>query len=311
MDKLKNGDLIKVNYSGKEASAKFLKLNGDGTKMNVVVQARLQWLPVSDFIGMGEKEEKGQEPKKEVKASKETKVKTDSPKPEKKAKKQPETSADETKGDASEETTSEKKEAEKPVKLSAHQIKILEAIKDAKLTEINEIAMRSGILNPQIRKAADGLIKSGYLIIEETEQTGTHYQLTETGIQLIENQNNQNTEIMAKKKVTKKAPAKVVKAKKEGKVELSKKDQIIALLKNKDLTITDVAEKMDTDVNYVREIKASIQKKMDEPDKDSKKGKVFKMLQSGKSAKEIAVTLKVSSVYVYKIKGQMTSAGVL
>lgn len=306
---LKNGDLILVKLDGEECKAKFLKLNSDGTKMNVFVKAKLLWVAPDTFIGMAQplaivgKDEN---------TAQEAKVEATAPAPKAKAKgskkgaQAAENKAESTQAEEPAKTEGAKEASLKSLKLSATQSKVLTAIAqvpDGKEIDILNLAEITGILNPQIRKAAEGLVSAGLITMTDEKETGTKFQITESGEQL-------NNTPMAKKAAKK--PAKKVKAKSSGDAnEPSKRDQIVNLLKNKDLSVDDIADKMDTDPNYVREIKASLNKKMDEPEKGTTKREVFDLLKKGKSAKEAAASAKVSTVYVYKIQKQMQAAGVI
>lgn len=299
---LKNGDLIMVKLEGEEAKAKFLKASADETKINVFVKSKLKWIPSEDFIGMAEPlsfvGKSGQDAGKPAAPAPAKEKKKAAKKAEKAAPNEPESTIAPEAG----KDEGEGAQAPEELKLSQTQSKILTALAEkSKPMDILTLAEVTGILNPQIRKASEGLVSAGLITFEEKNETGAVLEITEKG----------KTFNPMAKKAAKKAPKKV-KAKKEGDASApSKRDQVLNLLKNKDLSIEDIAEKLDTDPNYVREIKASTSKKMEEPDKNSTKGIVFAALKKGKSAKEVAASAKVSTVYVYKIQKQMQSAGLI
>lgn len=313
MSNLKNGDLIMIRYNGEEAKAKFLKKNADETKLNVFAKGKLLWVPATDFIGMAEPlsivkndggddkvvaEKSAKDPKKDSRESKKTKeTKIAAPKEAEQGQETPSgVEAGENTGGG------ESSSNEKEISLTKHQAAVLDYLitkgeggSDDPLT----ISEETGLLVPQINKAADGLAKAGLITRDESKETGIKLILTQKGFTMS-----------TKKKSTKnRAAVKKMKPAAKGEASLSKRDQVIALLKDKALTINDIAEKLDTDPNYVREIKTSISKKIEEPETNTTKGKIWKMLKDGKTAKEVADKVGKSSVYVYKIQKQMVSSG--
>ncbi len=327
MSNLKNGDLIMIKLEGKEVKAKYLKENGDGNKIQVFAGGKLQWVPIEDYTGpaqpldlsnntkaevkkatdkvVASAEGKGEGDKKEEnnpkKDSRESKTKA---KADKKAKKGAESGQEQSSPVAAAQNEGEAESAsnEPEIELTKTQATVLEHLIGKGIDvseELNELSLATGLLNPQIEIAAMELVTAGLITREENQETGIRYKIT------------QNALDMKKKSPKNRAAVKKMKPAAKGEAALSKRDQVIALLKDKALTVNDIAEKLDTDPNYVREIKTSINKKVDEPEAGSVKAKIWKLLKDGKTAKEVAEKVEKSSVYVYKIQKQMVSAGVL
>lgn len=315
MSNLKNGDLIMIKYNGEEVKAKFLKTNADGSKLNVLAKGKLTWIPVSDHIGMAEpldlskkKDDKvvgsadakkdSRESKGAKKDSRESKKIESSELAEQGQEPSTEVEAGQNKGGG------ESSSNEKEISLTKHQAAVLDFLiskGEGGSENPYEISVETGLLVPQIEKAAEGLVKAGLILRSESKETGVILSLTQKGFTM---------KTAAKKSATKnRAAVKKMKPAAKGDAVVSKRDQVIALLKDKSLTINDIAEKLDTDPNYVREIKTSISKKIEEPESGSTKAKIWKMLKDGKSVKEVAEKMEKSSVYVYKIQKQMVSSG--
>lgn len=99
--------------------------------------------------------------------------------------------------------------------------------------------------------------------------------------------------------------------KQSGEVEVSKKNRVITLLKNPDLTVKQISEMTGAAQSYIRGIRERAAKKMEEPKAGSIKRKVYDALRAGGTLVDVAKRCKVTVSYAYQIRQQMLSAKII
>jgi DNA-directed RNA polymerase specialized sigma subunit len=99
--------------------------------------------------------------------------------------------------------------------------------------------------------------------------------------------------------------------KQSGEVEVSKKNRVLTLLKNPDLTVKQISEMTGAAQSYIRGIRERAAKKMGEPKAGSIKRKVYDALRAGGTLVDVAKRCKVTVSYAYQIRQQMLSAKII
>jgi hypothetical protein len=310
MEKLNKGDFIVIKFEKKLAHAKVVAHVPEKGRINVFTQGTLKWIDDSAFVRMGEKGAS-------LKAGEFVKPKKES--------------SDDIKKEIAElgksGTTHSVVMDDKVIPLSGETVRIekessVASIADQpsvniELTETDEMYLAPfrkgktgksltveqvsdmvGKSTPATAHALHRLCGLGYLELLNSELK--EYALSIRGLK-----HNTGT---AKK--TADVP-KLKTDKKSGEVALSKKDRVLALLKNPDLSVKQIAEMTGAAQSYIRGIRERTAKKMDVPEEGSIKRKVYDALRAGGTLVDVAKRCKVTISYAYQIRQQMLSAKII
>ena len=274
MDGLIKGDLInvfvvdKITKAEKKTKAKFLKFNGDKTRLNVLVQGKMAWVDAEKYEGKSDKldfsnKEKAKEAVKESKG--EEKDHFDP----------------EIKGFKDNPLGSKQEKPAKELKTKHGLIfnKIKEVIKKHKRIEISDLSDKTGFHNEQIESAIYSFVKDGSFVREVTEENKIYFSIKEE----------------PKIKTVKKSN------------EITKYDRIINLVKAGH-SHAEIAEILNTSEGYIRDIVLMHMKKMKIPKEGTLKKEIFDLIKLGESVKDVAKKVGKSYTYINKIKRQMSTS---
>lgn len=306
MEKLKKGDFIIIKYERKLAHAKVVNPPNKLGRYNVFTQGKLRWLDVDTFVRMGEKDASlkagefitNKENLKSVPKIVAPSGESLSPVPdaiinngvEKLANKIDELAV-------SEFETAIKSVASVITTDDEMYMAPFRKGKTGKTLTVEQLSDAVGKSTPATKHAVERLVALGYLDLISADIH--EYALSIKGLKHIPGTAKPKSEIPK------------LKTEKSGEVKLSKKNRVLTLLKNPELTVKQIAEMTTSSQSYIRGIKERSAKKMELPEAGTKKREVYDALLLGGTLVEVSKKCKVTISYAYQIRQQMQSAKII
>jgi DNA-binding Lrp family transcriptional regulator len=170
--------------------------------------------------------------------------------------------------------------------------------KSGKTMTVEQVSDAVGKSTPATKHAVERLASMGYLDLINAELH--EYALSIKGLKHIPGNVKPASDVK-----------KLKTDKKSGEVELTKKDRVLTLLKNPNLTVKEIAETTGASQSYIRGVRERAAKKMDVPEKGSVKRAVYDALRAGGTLVDVAKRCKVTISYAYQIRQQMLSAKII
>ena len=312
MKTLKKGDFIVIKFGKKLAHAKVINPPNQLERMNVFTQGTLKWIDAADFVRMGEK---GASLKKgdfitnseNLKASKPGSIHVEMndkkiPLSGKTVRIENESSMASVLDEPEPENKLEhgaypgpKKTAPK-ISITTDDETLLAECKKRDVFNVTELSDAIGKSTPATKHMVDRLVSLGWIEAIDDNSFG----ITKAGASHKPGAAKPKTEIK-----------KLKTDKKSGEVSVSKREQILTLLKDPEMTVKMIQDKTGAAPSYIRGIRERNAKKMDIPEEGSLKRKVFDELRLGGTLVDVAKRCKVTVSYAYQIKQQMQAAKII
>jgi hypothetical protein len=169
--------------------------------------------------------------------------------------------------------------------------------KTGKSLTVEQVSDAVGKSTPATKHAIERLASMGYLDLMNADLQ--EYALSIKGLKHVPGTAKPKSEI------------KKLKIDKTGEAVVSKKERVLALLKNPDLTIKDIHDMTGAAQSYIRGVRERNAKKMDVPKEGTIKRKVYDALRLGGTLVDVAKSCKVTISYAYQIRQQMLSAKII